>query len=243
MKPFFNSVGSRPYSKNQREPTDFGLEAENPVPFNSMVPDHREPSGSNGNHRNFRQVFATHPGASFPPDAMQCSLKGTQTEALGWGCSPRSKARTPAKEDFAMSITRVINNRASDVEAWLRAVLRKDTVPLVSITTRARLEGVDIRELWQVIRDIAIQVEGMGSQRYVKLPHTVWHGRNPTPARDQGRGDTNAIDAAVASLRLAGDDRIVCPACRNCAGPRCPGGAPTPDLQPTRCNHFKTNQE
>lgn len=142
-----------------------------------------------------------------------------------------------------MSITSVFDNRASDVEAWLRAVLRKDTVPLVSITTRARLEGVDIRELWQVIRDIAIQVEGMSSQRYVKLPNTVWHGRNSAPASEQGLSDASAIDAAMARLRLAGDDRIVCPACRNCAGPRCPGGAPTPDLQPTRCNHFKTNQE
>jgi hypothetical protein len=97
MKTFFNSVGSRPFSKNQREPTDFGLEAENPVPCISMVSEHREPTGSNGNHRSFQQVFATHPGASFHPDAMQFSLQGTQTEALGWGCSPRSKARTLAK--------------------------------------------------------------------------------------------------------------------------------------------------
>jgi hypothetical protein len=139
--------------------------------------------------------------------------------------------------------TKVSNNRASDAELWLRAVLGKDTVPLVTVTKRARLEGVDVQDLWAVIREAAIQVEGMGGARYLKLPHTIWHGRNSAPASDRGPGYTcttpQAIDAAMARLRLSKDDRVVCPACTHRAGPRCPGGAPTPDLQPTRCTLFK----
>ena len=141
--------------------------------------------------------------------------------------------------------TKVSNNRASDAELWLRAVLGKDTVPFVTVTKRARLEGVDMQELWAAIREAAIQVDGFAGQRYLKLPHTIWHGRNPAPASDQGPGDTSitpqAIDAAMARLALAKDQRIVCPACTHRAGPRCPGGAPQPDLQPVRCNLFKPN--
>jgi hypothetical protein len=142
-----------------------------------------------------------------------------------------------------MSNAKESKKHANDVELWLRSVLRKDTVPLVTVTKRAKLEGVDMQALWRAIREVAIQVDGMGGQRYLKLPHTNWHGRNPAPASDQRPGDTcatrQAIDAAMARLKLSRDDRIVCPACTHAAGPRCPGGAPTPDLQPTRCNHFK----
>jgi hypothetical protein len=142
-----------------------------------------------------------------------------------------------------MSNTEVSNKRASDAELWLRAVLGKDTVPLVSVTTRARLEHVDMQELWRAIREVAIQVDGMGGARYLKLPRTQWRLTEPAPASDRGPGYTcttpQAIDAAMARLRLSKDDRVVCPACTHRAGPRCPGGAPTPDLQPTRCTLFK----
>lgn len=141
-----------------------------------------------------------------------------------------------------MSKLKATRAQAIDEELWLRAVLRKDTVPLVSITTRTKLEGVDMQALWQEIRDIAIQVDGMGGQRYLKLPHTVWHGRDPAPANEQGWGDTysspDAIKAAMARLKLQGDDRIVCQACIHCVGLRCPGGVPIPNMQPNRCKCF-----
>lgn len=66
MKTFFNSVGSRPFSKNQREPTDFGLEAENPVPCISMVPEHREPTGTIGAFNRFSQRILAHPFIPMP---------------------------------------------------------------------------------------------------------------------------------------------------------------------------------
>lgn len=144
-----------------------------------------------------------------------------------------------------MSNAKVSKKRSKDAELWLRAVLGKDTVPLVTVTTRAKLDGVDVRELWQAIRDVAIQIDGMGGARYLKLPHTVWNIPKPAPAGDRGLGyaypSPSDIKAAMARLKLSKDDRIVCPACAHCTGPRCPGGAPTPDLQPTRCNLFQIN--
>jgi hypothetical protein len=135
------------------------------------------------------------------------------------------------------------DTQAIDTRRWLRQVLRADVVPLATVMQRARMEGVDMQELWLAIREGCIQQDGMGGQRYLKLPHTVWNLPKPAPEEEEGEPDHQALaeaaKAAMARLRLSGDDRIVCQACTHCTGPRCPGGIPTPDLQPTRCTLFK----
>ena len=138
--------------------------------------------------------------------------------------------------------------RAFDEESRDRAVLRDDVVPLVTVTARAKLEGVDLQDLWRVIRDSAIQIDGASGVRYLKLPRTVWDVPKPAPAHDpdpaQDHPSPQTVNAAMARLRASGDDRIVCAACAHCSGQRCPGGLPIPDMVPNRCQHFtRTTQE
>lgn len=131
---------------------------------------------------------------------------------------------------------------AIDALRWLRTVLRDDVVPLVTVTARAKLEGVDIQDLWRVIRDSAIQLDGAAGVRYLKLPRTVCDIPKPAPAHEidqaQAQPTAQALNAAMARLMISGDDRIVCAACKHCSGPRCPGGSPVPDMVPNRCQHF-----
>jgi len=125
---------------------------------------------------------------------------------------------------------------------WLRAVLRDDVVPLVTVTARAKLEGVDLQDLWRVIRDSAIQVDGPSGVRYLKLPRTVWNIPKPAPAHAiapaQAKPTAQAVNAAMAHLMMSGDDRIICAACNDFSYPSCPGGSPVPDMVPNRCQHF-----
>jgi hypothetical protein len=131
---------------------------------------------------------------------------------------------------------------AIDALRWLRAVLRDDVVPLVTVTARAKLEGMDLQDLWRVIRDSAIQLDGPSGVRYLKLPRTVWNVPKPAPPHEndptQAYLSAEEVRAILARLRVSGDDRIVCAACANCSGQRCPGGQPIPDLVANRCQHF-----
>lgn len=147
-----------------------------------------------------------------------------------------------------MSVKSQQSEIAIDTLRWLRAVLRDDVVPLATVTARAKLEGVDLQDLWRVIRDSAIQIDGASGVRYWKLPRTVWNVPKPATAHETGPAlaylSPQTVNAALSRLRSAGDDRIVCTACAHCSGQRCPGGLPIPDMVPNRCQHFtRTTQE
>jgi len=125
---------------------------------------------------------------------------------------------------------------------WLRAVLREDVVPLIVVLARARLERIDMNELWVVIKQSAIQISGVAGTRYLKWPKTVWNVSKAYNYKKISLIDKSSIKAAMAALKLDGDERVVCCACRysNVTNKEtCRGGWPEQTLQPIRCSFFQ----
>lgn len=187
MSRIFNFVGSGPYRKKRREPTE---KAE--MPFSGFVS-----SGTLGTIGNHREPTDRPKEACFCCDAPH---------------------------------------------HWLKSVLCEDVVPLQVVTARARMEGLDLQELWRAIRESCIQQDGMNGTRYLKMPRTIWALPKPTPDCGEAADPVAkrvATKAALARLRLPGDERIVCGACCFSNGTECPSGQPIPDNVPNRCQHFQ----
>jgi hypothetical protein len=127
-----------------------------------------------------------------------------------------------------------------EVSVWLRAVLREDLVPLEVVIQRAKLEGVSLLPLWDVIRQSCIQQTGLGGTRYLQLPHTRCRASRPVKAEQ--KLSQSAIQAAMARLRLSRDDRVMCAACCHGTQAACPRGSPIPDGIPNRCHFYKFTQ-
>ena len=145
-------------------------------------------------------------------------------------------------ESAYQSIPAHTSAEKTDTHRWLKSVLRKDVVPLQVVTARARLEGLNIPELWRAIRESCIQQDGMNGTRYLKMPRTIWAPPKPTPHCGEAANSVAksvANKAALDRLRLPGDERIVCGACCFSNGAECPSGQPIPDNVPNRCQHFQ----